>query len=100
MNSGRNSAINIEKQSADIKPVLAYIFAQCEGDSRPYLEVSIFDVKFSGLLDSGASVSLMNLRSYNILREYGIELLSSPVKSCTVANNSSCSIVGLSLIHI
>lgn len=71
--------------------VVDYIFAQMRGDERPYLKVSILGRKLCGLLDSGASRTILGKKGWDIVRELGcfwIDHASAPV--CTVANGQKC----------
>lgn len=61
------------------------------GDNRPYLEVDIFNRKFLGLLDSGASHTFIPI---DLFKGLGLKLLKSEIKYCKVGNGSSLSCLG------
>lgn len=75
------------------KAVLDFILSHSHGDERPYLEISILDVPLLGLLDSGASRTLVGKPGYEILLRLGLKLQKKSV-TCTVANGQSCVSVG------
>lgn len=80
--------------SNTILPVLTYIFASCNGDNRPYLEVDIFGIHMHGLLDSGANNTIIGNQGWAVLKNIGLTLLPSNIKTCSVANNTQCSVLG------
>lgn len=90
-----------ESESEDrFTPVLSFIFAHCQGDQRPHLEISIMGKKFRGLLDTGASKSFISTSTWDILKNFGIKLSTSSVRACTVANNQSCTIIGSVIVPV
>jgi hypothetical protein len=54
--------------------ILYYVLQSSQGDNRPHLEVSCYGLRFSGLLDSGASCTIFGaagirkLESLNLIR--------------------------------
>uniref|UniRef100_V5I9J3 Peptidase A2 domain-containing protein n=1 Tax=Anoplophora glabripennis TaxID=217634 RepID=V5I9J3_ANOGL len=74
------------KQSA----ILDYILAHADGDERPYLSVKILGVSVQGLLDSGASNSIVGEPGWRILEGLGLQLNHTDQVRCTVANGNSC----------
>jgi hypothetical protein len=75
------------------KFLLDYILQHAKGDERPYLEVSIFGHPFRGLLDSGASHTLLGGGGWPILERSGVRL--NKIKTqCTVANGAKCDCLG------
>ncbi|KAJ8932542.1 hypothetical protein NQ314_014592, partial [Rhamnusium bicolor] len=66
-----------------------YVIAQVTGDQRPYLEVSVLGFPMMGLLDSGASRTLVGATGYEILRQIGLSL-QPMVTQCKVANGQTC----------
>lgn len=94
-----NNINSVRKDNTDelenkILPVLTYIFASCQGDNRPYLEVDIFGIRMSGLLDSGANHTIIGNPGWAVLKNIGLTLLPSHIKTCSVANNEQCSVLG------
>lgn len=75
------------------KIFLDYVLMQVAGDQRPYLEINILGLPVIGLLDSGASRTLVGASGYEILKKVGLPLTPSVTK-CTVANGQSCSSIG------
>lgn len=76
--------------------MLDYVLAHVKGDERPYVTVSIFDKLFLGLLDSGASRTIIGDKGWKALKNIGlVNLEKSELKSVTVANGTSCNCVGI-----
>lgn len=75
------------------KYLIDYIISHAHGDQRPYLEVTVLGSKLRGLLDSGATRTIVGLPGYEILQRLGLRLLVNNIK-CTVANGQSCSSIG------
>lgn len=73
---------------------LDFILANVVGDERPYLSVEVFGVSFLGLLDSGASRTILGSEGYEKFRQFGLKLHSCKVEMCTVADGTQCSVVG------
>ncbi|KAJ8938753.1 hypothetical protein NQ314_011350, partial [Rhamnusium bicolor] len=72
---------------------LDYVIAQVTGDQRLYLEVSVLGFPMMGLLDSGASRTLVGATGYEILRQIGLSL-QPMVTQCKVANGQTCASIG------
>ncbi|KAK3923856.1 Activity-regulated cytoskeleton associated protein 2 [Frankliniella fusca] len=64
-------------------------------DSRMYLPVEIFGVCYFGLLDCGATRSIIGKRGWNKLSSLKVPLLSTPWAAVKVANQQRCSVIGL-----
>ncbi|KAJ8931007.1 hypothetical protein NQ314_016142 [Rhamnusium bicolor] len=76
--------------------VLDYVLAHVKGDERPYLTVSIFGKSLLGLLDSGASRTIIGGKGWKILKSIGlVNLEKCDLKSVTVANGNSCDCIGI-----
>lgn len=73
---------------------LDFILANVVGDERPYLNVKIFGVSFRGLLDSGASRTILGAEGFEKFKHFGLKLHPSDVKSCGVADGSQCPVIG------
>ncbi|KAJ8934735.1 hypothetical protein NQ318_001556 [Aromia moschata] len=56
---GRDKGVDYHASTTRIRPVLDFILDQCEGDERPYLKVNVLGKSLLGLLDSGASVTIL-----------------------------------------
>lgn len=73
---------------------LDYILANMVGDERPYLQCKIFGVEFLGLLDSGASRTILGGLGFEKFKEFGLKLHPNEVKSCGVADGTECPVIG------
>ncbi|KAG5889153.1 hypothetical protein JTB14_036964 [Gonioctena quinquepunctata] len=71
------------------KPVLKFILDNAEHDERPYLRVEILGRSILGLLDSGASATVLGIRGWKLVKDF-VELDISQNISCTVANGEVC----------
>lgn len=72
------------------------MFTSREGDPRPYLTVEIYGLTFVGLLDSGASRTVIGSSGWSKLQSLNVELkLEKNVCAVTVANGSSCEVLGV-----
>lgn len=77
-----------------IKFNLDYILANVIADERPYLRVSVFGVEFLGLLDSGASRTIVGADGYERFKRFNLKLLPANVNSCGTADGTQCPVVG------
>lgn len=77
---------------------LDFILANVVGDERPYLNVQVFGVSFSGLLDSGASRTILGGKGYEEFKKFKLKLHHSEVGSCGVADGTQCPVIGSYLI--
>ena len=75
------------------KCLLDFIISHVNGDERPYLEIFILGYSVLGLLDSGASRTIVGQPGLKILESLGLELIKFPT-TCTVANGERCSSIG------
>lgn len=81
---------------ARMRPVLDFILGHVNSDQRPYLDVKILGREVKGLLDSGASKTVVGHPGWAILRTLGLPMMkTSSIGQITVANSQSCKIVGL-----
>lgn len=94
--TGRKSSVNTD--STKIKPILDYILDHSEGDERPYLKVKIFGTEVLGLLDSGASRTIIGLNGWKRIKDLGITIDQSSRINCKVANGQLCESTGTCLI--
>lgn len=83
-----------EGPTDELRPVLDYILDSVVGDERPYLRLSIYGKEFLGLLDSGASRTIINGQCWSVLKKLGVTLESHHRVACTVANGQVCSSIG------
>jgi len=75
------------------KILLDYVLSHAGTDERPYLKVEIFNRPVLGLLDSGATRSLVGLTGYQILQKLHLKLIR-PEHRCSVANGQTCTSLG------
>lgn len=74
--------------------VLDYILDHAEKDERPYLEVEVLGKSLLGLLDSGASKTILGGKGFVVAQELGLPLKTNHLTTCTVANGNRCHSVG------
>lgn len=74
--------------------VVNYILSHLNGDQRPYLEVSILGIKLCGLLDSGASLSILGQHGWDSLKQLNLPLDPADNPQCRVANGKVCTSLG------
>ena len=70
------------------------MISHAEGDARPYLAVSVLGVEMLGLLDSGATDTIVGELGYRALLSLGLTLRPSVHRHCVVANGGSCVALG------
>lgn len=81
------------------KVILDYIIAHAKADERPYLAVSILGKKLLGLLDSGASRTIIGKDGWRMLESL-CKLDTSQTTTCTVANGEICHSIGTICVPI
>ncbi|KAG5871811.1 hypothetical protein JTB14_013586 [Gonioctena quinquepunctata] len=70
-----------------VKCILDFVLSHAQGDERPYVTVSIFGKELSGLLDLGASHTILGNKGWKFLKDIGLSTLDrTSVSSVTVAN--------------
>lgn len=77
-----------------LRCLLNYILDNAKNDERPHLEVTILGHKFLGLLDSGASRTILGKSGWHVIKNLGLPLNKSKTITCTVANGQKCSSAG------
>lgn len=87
------SSRSLNELSVKTQEKLNFIFAKSPRDSRPYLKVKIFEKCFSGLLDSGATSTIIGNPGWEFLKSCGSKLGAGPDR-CVVADGSSCVCLG------
>lgn len=88
--SGLYNEVSVNKFSA----VIDYILDHAVDDERPYLKVEVFGRVLLGLLDSGASRTILGGRGLAAIQDLGLPLDKSKITTCTVANGNRCQSVG------
>lgn len=79
--------------------LLNFILANAQGDERPYLTVSISGTPLLGLLDSGASKTIVGAAGWEILKSLGFQARKN-VTACRVADGRPCHSPGTVLVPI
>lgn len=74
--------------------LLDYVLAHAKGDTRPYLNIKIYDCKLLGLLDSGATNTVLGGPGWDLLKSSCI-VKPSEQTSCVVASGQTCDILGM-----
>lgn len=67
--SNKNLSVNPKT-----KILLDCVMTCADGDQRPYLEVSVLGKQLFGLLDSGASCTVVGKKGYDIFLSLGFKL--------------------------
>ncbi|KAJ8962417.1 hypothetical protein NQ317_009037 [Molorchus minor] len=70
------------------------MFSSVDKDPRPYLKVEIFGVDFFGLLDSGASQTVIGKAGWDKLLNFGLSMETCK-NSIRVANGGQCDVLGV-----
>ena len=81
------------ESSLPTKMLLDFIIAHAQGDQRPYLEVTVLGIPILGLLDSGATRTIVGLPGFQTFQRLGIKLHKQET-NCTVANGQGCTSIG------
>lgn len=71
-----------------------FILANVSGDERPFLKVNVLGQELLGLLDSGASKTILGGEGYKLFKQLNLKLYSPNISSCRVANGVDCPVVG------
>lgn len=91
--NGRNRDVE-GKRTTNLQPILDFIIDHAQNDERPYLKVSVLGKPLLGLLDSGASTTILGREGWEILKDLDLNLDSSKCVKCTVANGQSVQSIG------
>jgi transposase InsO family protein len=70
-----------------------FVLSHAPNDERPYLMLRVSGCEILGLLDSGASCTLVGAPGWEFLKSLGYKLNSRSV-ICTVANGGTCTAIG------
>ena len=81
-------------QSAN-KIHLGFTLAANGDDRRPYLGISIYGSRFLGLLDSGASRTIIGRDGWKVLEGLGLSLKNDTVHSMTLADGTGVGVLGI-----
>ncbi|KAG5868007.1 hypothetical protein JTB14_024058 [Gonioctena quinquepunctata] len=77
-----------------LQVLLDFVLDHTVGDERPYLRVEVLGKSLLGLLDSGASRTILGGKGWEVIRELGLQLDGTRTSFCTVANGSQCQGIG------
>lgn len=91
---GRDKCVDPSTSTNKFQPILDFILDHAQNDERPYLKVNIFGRTLLGLLDSGASSTILGSKGWHLLRDLNIPLDMSRKVKCTIANGQSCESIG------
>lgn len=73
---------------------LDFILANVRHDERPYLAVEILGRTFVGLLDTGASRTVLGRQGLEQMTSLGLKFKPVNIPSCTVADGNQCEVTG------
>lgn len=82
------------ESTKNLQPVLDYILDHAQNDERPYLKVSVMGKMMLGLLDSGASSTILGSRGWNIVKDFGFMVDRTRKVKCKLANGELVESVG------
>jgi transposase len=88
---GRDASSKYPSPATEI--ILDYVLSHLKGDERPYLRLDILGISLLGLLDSGASRTVMGGTAWSQFQTLGLPLLSDTIE-CTVADGRVCRSIG------
>jgi hypothetical protein len=88
---GRDASSKYLSPATEI--ILDYVLSHLKGDKRPYLRLDILGISLLGLLDSGASRTVMGGTAWSQFQNLGLPLLSDTIE-CTVADGRVCRSIG------
>lgn len=77
------------------KVLLDFVLENALGDERPYLTVNILGKSVMGLLDSGATRTILGNKGVGLIKELGLSIDRSKSSCCVVANGNSCRSIGM-----
>lgn len=86
----------VEEKSSiyKLQIILDYVLEHALNDERPYLEINILGKSMLGLLDSGASRTVVGRKGYSVIQELGLVINREKSSGCTVANGNRCQSIG------
>ncbi|KAJ8979039.1 hypothetical protein NQ317_005143 [Molorchus minor] len=89
----RGKDVGFKTSTTHFRPVLDFILDQCDGDERPYLRVNVLGRTLMGLLDSGASVTILGQPGWDKVKDLNFRLVEEKTK-IRVANGDLCESLG------
>ena len=76
--------------TARIQAVLDFVLDSVGADERPYLQVEILGVRILGLLDTGASKTILGGKGWKLIQHLALSLVPSDITSVRLANGQAC----------
>lgn len=77
-------------------PKVSPVFTKQLHDNRPYINIDIFGVTFTALVDSGANNSVIGKDGLSILQKFNISISNNCLNSCvTTADGSKQAVAGI-----
>lgn len=83
-----------DKLDTKQQAILDFILSHADGDERPYLNISILGTTVLGLLDSGATNTILGGPGWEIFGKLGLLINKNIQVPCTVANGEKCVSLG------
>lgn len=78
----------------EILSLVDFVLSHCENDNRPYLQVEIFGLCVKGLLDSGATKTVIGQIGWDLIKTFNLPVLKASYKSIQTAGNNECVVLG------
>jgi hypothetical protein len=75
--------------------VIDYIISHAGNDERPYLEIDVLGRKLMGLLDSGATHTVLGSSGWRMIQELGFSLSPGTARNISVANGNVVKCIGV-----
>ncbi|KAJ8964964.1 hypothetical protein NQ317_017107 [Molorchus minor] len=76
----RGKDVGFKTSTTHFRPVLDFILDQCDGDERPYLRVNVLGRTLMGLLDSGASVTILGQPGWDKVKDLNFRLVEEKLR--------------------
>ncbi|KAJ8948943.1 hypothetical protein NQ318_022965 [Aromia moschata] len=84
--NGRGGGVAPNNSANRIIPILECILDHAKDDERPYLKVDVMGITLLGLLDSGATCTILGNEGWKLVGRLGVSLDSSEKSNIMVAN--------------
>ncbi|KAJ8930955.1 hypothetical protein NQ314_016190 [Rhamnusium bicolor] len=78
--------VGSEDSTKNFQPVLDFILDHAQDDERPYLKVSVMGKPLLGLLDSGASSTIIGSKGWTLVNDLGFVVDTTRRLKCKMAN--------------
>ncbi|KAG5884959.1 hypothetical protein JTB14_026556 [Gonioctena quinquepunctata] len=90
----RGKSVGSESSVNRLQALLDFVLDNAIDDERPYLRVDILGKTLMGLLDSGASRTILGGKGFELIEDLGLVLDKGQMTTCTVANGNKVQSVG------